>query len=61
MLAEEELDYIDIDDIANIEDSPRLVFIDDECGNLIEVHDGRELILLEISTKRRSQRFYNGL
>ena len=61
MLAEEELDYIDIDDIVNIEDSPRLVFIDDECGNLIEVHDGRELILLEISTKRRSQRFYNGL
>ena len=61
MLAEEELDYIDIDDIVNIEDSPRLVFIDEECRNLLEVHDGGELILLEISTKRRSQRFYNGL
>ena len=35
MLAEEKLDYIDIDDIVNIEDSPRLVFIDEECGNLI--------------------------
>ena len=61
MLVYEELDYIDIDDIGNIEDSPRLVFIDEECGNLIQVHDGGELILLEISTKRRSQRFYNGL
>ena len=35
---EEELDYIDIDDIGNIEESPRLVFIDEECGNLIIVH-----------------------
>ena len=31
---EEELDYIDIDDIGNLEDSPRLVFIDEECGNV---------------------------
>ena len=38
MLFKEELDYIDIDDIGNIEDSPRLVFIDEECGNLIVVH-----------------------
>ena len=38
MLASEELDYIDKDDIGNIEDSPRLVFIDEEYGNLIVVH-----------------------
>ena len=38
VLFKEELDYIDIDDIGNIEDSPRLVFIDEECGNLIVVH-----------------------
>ena len=39
----EELDYIDIDDIGNLEDSPRLVFINEECGNLIVVNDGGEL------------------
>ena len=38
MLVKEELDYIDIDDIGNIEDWPRLVFIDEECENLIIVH-----------------------
>ena len=38
MLVYKELDYIDIDDIGNIEDSPRLVFIDDEYENLIVVH-----------------------
>ena len=32
--AEEELDYIDIDDIGNLEDSPILVFIDEGCGNV---------------------------
>ena len=38
MLVYKELDYIDIDDIGNVEDSPRLVFIDEECENLIIVH-----------------------
>ena len=38
MLVYEELDYIDIDNIGNVEDSPGLVFIDEECGNLIVVH-----------------------
>ena len=38
-----ELDYIDIDDIGNLGDSPRLVFINEECGNLVVVNDGREL------------------
>ena len=40
---EEELDYIDIDEIKNFEDSPRLVLIDEECWNLIVVNDGGEL------------------
>ena len=40
---EKELDCIDRDDIGNLEDSPRLVFINEECGNLIVVNDGGEL------------------
>ena len=43
VVAEEELDYIDGDDIENIEDSPRLMIIDEEYGNLILVPDGRDL------------------
>ena len=31
---EEKQDYIDIDDIGNLEDSPILVFIDEGCGNV---------------------------
>ena len=31
------------DDIGNLEDSPKLVFIDEECGNLIVVSDGEGL------------------
>ena len=38
MLVCEELDFIDIDDIGNIEDPLRLLFIDEECGNLTAVH-----------------------
>ena len=54
----EELNCIDIDDIGNLEDSPRLVFINEECGNLIVVNDGGELTE-NISQKR--QTFYNSL
>ena len=43
VIVEEELDCIDIDDIGNLEDSPRLVFINEECGNLIVVNDDGEL------------------
>ena len=43
VLAEQELDGTDIDDIGNLENSPRLVFIDEECGNLIVVNYDREL------------------
>ena len=42
VIAEEELDYIDI---GNLEDSPRLVFTDEECGNLIVVNDGGEFTI----------------
>ena len=44
VIVEEELDCIDIGDIGNLEDSPRLVFINEECENLIVVNDGGELI-----------------
>ena len=43
VIVEEELDCIDIDDIGNLEDLPRLVFIDQECGNLVVVNDDGEL------------------
>ena len=40
---EEELDRIDIDGIRNLLDSPGLMFIREECGNLKVVVDGGEL------------------
>ena len=33
-IVDEELDNNDVDDIGKLEDLPRLVFIDKECGNL---------------------------
>ena len=36
---EEELDGVDIDGIVSLEDLPRLVFMDEECGNLKVVVD----------------------
>ena len=53
MTVEEELDCIDIDDIGKLEDSPRLVFIDEECGNVIVVNDGGELTR-NINQKKKS-------
>ena len=41
-IVEEGLDGIDIDDIGNLEDLPRLVFNDEECENLTVVNDGGE-------------------
>ena len=46
VIVEEGVDGVDINDIvdiANLEDSPRLVFIDQECENFMVVHDGGEL------------------
>ena len=53
MTVEEELDCIDIDDIGKLEDSPRLGFIDEECGNVIVVNDGGELTR-NINQKKKS-------
>ena len=53
MIVKEELDCIDIDIIWNLEDSPRLVFIDEECGNLVVVNDGGELTR-NINQKKKS-------
>ena len=56
VIVKEGLDGRHIDDIGNLEDSPRLVFIDEEYENLIAVNDGGEPVL-EILTKRRSWKF----
>ena len=40
---EEELDGIDIDDIGDLENSPRSVFIAEECENLIVVNNDEKL------------------
>ena len=37
------VEELNIDDIGNFQDSPRLVFTDEECGNLKVVNDGGEL------------------
>ena len=42
-MVKEELDDIDIDDIENLEDLLRIVFIHEECGNLKVFVDGGEL------------------
>ena len=59
VIVEEELDGIDTDNIGNLKDSPRLVFIDEECENLIVVNDGGELTR-NINQKKNSA-FYNSL
>ena len=45
-----------IDNIGNLEDSPRLVYIDEECENLIVVNDGGE-ITRNINQKKKSEVF----
>ena len=47
------LDDIDIDNTGNLEDSPRLVFIDEKSGNLIVVNDGGKLTR-NINQKKKS-------
>ena len=54
VLFEEELDGIDTDDNGNLEDSPRLVFIDEECENLVEVNNGGEFTR-NINQKKKSE------
>ena len=50
-----ELDGIYIDEAAKLEDSPRFVFIDEECENLIVVNDGRE------GTRNKNQKKKSGI
>ena len=52
-IVEQELDCIDTDDIGNLEDSSRLVFIGEKCENLIVVNDGGELTR-SINEKKKS-------
>ena len=42
-MVEEELDGLDINDIANLVDLPRLMFIDEKCRNLKVVVDELDL------------------
>ena len=44
VIVEEELQCTDIDDTGNLEDLPRLLFIDEQCGNIIVVNDSGKLI-----------------
>ena len=50
---ERTIDGIDVDDIGNVEDSPRLVFIHEECKNLIVVSDCGKLTT-NIKQKKKS-------
>ena len=52
VIVEEELDGIGTDAIANLVDLPKVMFIDEECGNLIVESLGG------IMKERRSQKFY---
>ena len=52
-VVEEELNCINIDDTGILVDSPRPVFINEECGNLIVVNDGVELTKT-INQKKKS-------
>ena len=58
---EEELNCINIDDIGNLEDLPRLVFIDEKCGNLKVVSEGEELTRNINQKKKSDEIFYNSL
>ena len=53
VIAEKKLDGIDIDNTGKLEDSPRLVFIHEEYGNLIVVNDDGELTR-NITHKKKS-------
>ena len=53
VIVEEELYRVDIDDIGNLEDLPRFVFIDEECWNLKVVINGGELTR-NINQKKKS-------
>ena len=45
VLVEEEIDGIDVDDSGNLEDLPRLVFVDEQCASIKAVVHSVELII----------------
>ena len=53
IIVEKELDGFDVDGIGNLEDLPKLVFIDEECENLKVVVDDGELTR-DIYKKKKS-------
>ena len=53
VINEEKLGGTDIDDIGNLVDLPRLIFIIEECGNLKVVVDGGE-VTININRKKKS-------
>ena len=57
-MIEEGLNGVDIDNIGNLEGSSWLMFIDEECENLIVVNE-MVVNLLEILSKGRSRKFYS--
>ena len=56
MIVKEELDGIDIDDIENLKELLRIVFLHEDCGNLKVLLTVESL--LEKLASRRSQAFY---
>ena len=53
VIVEEELNRVDINDIGNLQNLPRFMFIDEECGNLKVANDGGELTR-NINQKKKS-------
>ena len=53
MIVKEELDGIEIDDIGNLEELLRILFIHEKCGNLKVFIDGGELNRI-INEKKKS-------
>ena len=58
-LGEKAVDGIDVNEIGNLEDSPRFVFIHEECENLVVLNDAGELT--RNINQKRNQAFHNSL
>ena len=59
VIVEEELNRVDIDDIGNLVDLLRFVFIDEACLDLKVVNDGGELT--RNIKQKKNQTFHNSL
>ena len=58
-LGEKAVDGIDVNEIGNLEDSPRFVFIHEECENLVVLNDAGEHT--RNINQKRNQAFHNSL